>query len=721
MIVYKTKNCGFCSGVKFAIDKAENLKGEGNYLLGDIIHNETVINSLKEKGLNVINSLDELKGKSVKSVLIRTHGAPPEIYEKIKELNAIVYDCTCPFVKEIQQIVKTHYENGYKIVIIGDKNHPEVIATNGWCNNSAIISDNSFDLDKILDNKICIVVQTTFKEKKFDEIIKNFNFDNSKTVDIFKTICYTTTRRQAEAEFLSKKCDAVLCLGGKSSSNTAELYEICKANCKNVFRIYNPSQFEYETIKNFNKVGVVLGASTPIEQFQEVIQNMEEVTKDVITENASEEVATEQAPIVEATPVTAEAVEVLAEESAKKPVSLMEEAFKKIAPPTDYRIGQVVTAKISSAGDKGLTISIKNAKKDFELAKEDLLNEYNKDEYKEKEGQTIRVMVIGKNPLKFSEKAMVKILAEEAEIEEIRNGKIFEADITDKNKGGLTGKYGSYTVFVPSSQIRLGFVKDLDKYVGKKLTLKAEKVEARRRQIVGSHKVILEKEKEERDAIRLAKEEEFFANVQEGDIVLGTPVRFAAFGAFIDVNGFDCLAHISDLCWTGCENCADVLEIGKEYEFKVLKLDAEAKRVSVGYKQLQPRPWDLVAEKYNVSDVIKGKVVRILNFGAFVEVEKGIDGLIHVSEISNKYLENPATALEIGQEVEAKILDINVEKEKMSLSIKALLPVEEVKEEEETTKSKKRSSKKDEIKEEPELHEWKDDNGGASIAEMINN
>ncbi|MBQ6922702.1 MAG: S1 RNA-binding domain-containing protein, partial [Clostridia bacterium] len=293
--------------------------------------------------------------------------------------------------------------------------------------------------------------------------------------------------------------------------------------------------------------------------------------------------------------------------------------------------------------------------------------------------------------------------------------------ITATNKGGLIGKFGSYQVFVPSSQIRIGFVKDLEKYVGKTLRLRAEKVEARgpRRQIVGSQRVILEEEKAERDAIRQAKEAEFFDNVQEGDVVLGTPVRFAAFGAFINVNGFDCLAHISDLSWTGCKDCSEVLEIGKEYEFKVLKIDAENKKVSVGYKQLQPKPWDSVLERYAVGDVITGKVVRIVSFGAFVEVEKGIDGLLHVSQISNQWLENPVTALQVGQEVTAKILNIDVEHEKMNLSIKALLPVEEKPEKE--AKGKK-GDKKENADEEVELREWKDDdNGGASIADILSN
>jgi 4-hydroxy-3-methylbut-2-enyl diphosphate reductase len=322
---------------------------------------------------------------------------------------------------------------------------------------------------------------------------------------------------------------------------------------------------------------------------------------------------------------------------------------------------------------------------------------------------------------------MENVLKEEAAVEEIKNGKIFEAVITSTNKGGLTGKYGSYQVFIPASQIKLGFVKDLEKYVGKTLRLKAEKVESRgaRRQIVGSQRVILEAEKQERDAIKAEKEQEFFSNIQIGDVVLGTPVRFAAFGAFIDVNGFDCLAHISDLSWTGCADCAEVLEIGKQTEFKILKIDEENKRVSVGYKQLQPKPWDNILEKYNVGDVITGKVVRIVNFGAFVEVEKGIDGLVHVSQISNQWLENPVTALEIGQEIQAKILEIIPEKEKMNLSIKALLPEEPVAPVEEAEAEKKpakgkRAPKKEAAADPEDLREWKEDAGsGVSIAEML--
>ncbi len=696
MKFYIGKNSGFCFGVGRAVEKAFELKGNNNYVLGEIIHNEIVNKNLEDNGVKTIYKLDEVSLGSNDTVLIRTHGEKKAIHEILKEKKVNVLDCTCPFVQNIHKIVNKYYSLGYQIVIIGDKGHPEIIGINGWCDDSAVITDNANEINAINAQKLCVVAQTTFSEKKFDKIVKKIANTNVKSVDIFKTICYTTLRRQNEVEIISKKSDAVVVIGGSKSNNTNNLYLISKKYCDNVFRIIDTKNFDYEILKNYKKVGIVLGASTPISQAQEVIQKMEKITEEITT---TEVIESEVKP------------EVATEKVVK---SEMQAAFDNIKPNKDYKKGQIVVAKISSVKDNGLTVSIKNSKIDFELPKEELLKDFNKDDYNV--GDEIRLMVVGKGPLKFSEKAMQKVLQEEAEVEEIKNGKIFEAVITEVNKGGLIGKFGSYQVFVPSSQIKIGFVKDLNKYVGKTLRLKAEKVEAKgpRRQIVGSQKVILEAEKQERDAIKAAKEAEFFGNIQEGDVVLGTPVRFTNFGAFIDVNGFDCLAHISDLSWTGCSNPADVLEIGKSYEFKILKIDAEAKRVSVGYKQLQEKPWDLVPSKYQVNDVVKGVVVRLVNFGAFVEIEKGVDGLVHVTQISREFIKVPSDALQVGQEVEAKILNIDVEKERMTLSIKALLP--------EIEKPAPEKAKK--VEEEPveDLREWKDEGDSTvSIGEIIGN
>lgn len=731
MEIYLSKEDGFCFGVTDAIARASALKGEHVYLLGEIIHNEAVTERLKKAGIKVIEDVEEAP---CGTLVIRAHGAEKAVYERAAQKGLKIVDCTCPNVRKIQDIVRRYYADGYQIVILGKATHPEVVGLNGWCDRTALIIDERTELDFSRYPKACIVAQTTFSDDKFEFFLKNIPKEYLKTVEIFKTICYTTIKRQKEAARLAETCDAIVVLGSFKSNNTKELYEICRHRCNDVFWISRPDELDYKQAKKFKKVGIVSGASTPREQSLEVISNMENITE-VKTPDSNEEVAVVEEPVtaVEAVPAEEVAeVQPAAEESTEKVEAsdTMEAAIAKMdKKPQRFRIGQVITATISAATEDGLALYITNTKKEIMLAKEEMTEAYNKAEYENKIGDEIRVMIVGLDPVVLSEKAMVKVLQEEAEIEEIKNGKIFTVTVTGSNKGGLTSKFGSYQVFIPSSQIRIGYVKDLEKYVGKELRLKAEKVETEgRRQIVASQRVILEAERAEREAQKAERERAFFESIHEGDIVTGTVVRFAAFGAFVQVNGFDCLAHISDLCWTGCKNCADVLELNQSYQFKVLKVDEAAKKVSIGYKQLQPKPWDLVPEKYHVGDVIKGKVVRIVSFGAFVEVEKEVDGLVHVSQISNEWLENPTSALKVGEEIEAKILEIDPEKEKMTLSIKALLPEAERKPRRSNEKSEgeekpKRSAKRQaRTYDDDELRGWTDDNkGGSSIADLLGN
>ncbi|MBR2385588.1 MAG: S1 RNA-binding domain-containing protein, partial [Clostridia bacterium] len=483
-------------------------------------------------------------------------------------------------------------------------------------------------------------------------------------------------------------------VGGKNSSNTKKLMRICQGNCENVYFISNPDELDYKKLINFKKVGIVAGASTPNEQSMEVFLNME---------------------------------------STEVKSSVMEEALSAID-EQKFRRGQRITATISAANDDGLALYVNNTKKEIILPKDEIdCESYDKAVYAAKVGDEIEVMIVGLNPVVLSEKAIKAQKEEDEVVAKIRDGEVFTVTVTGSNKGGLVAKLGSYDVFIPSSQIRIGFVKDLEKYVGKQLRLKAEKVESngRRKQIVGSQRVILEAEKAERDAAREAKEEAFFSSINAGDVVTGKVVRFAAFGAFVEVNGFDCLAPLSDLSWTNAKTPAEVLEIGKEYEFKVLKCERETKRVSLGYKQLQPKPWQLAADKYAIGETVKGTVVRIVSFGAFVEIEKGIDGLVHVSQISHEWLENPTSVLKEGDEIEAKILDMDVEKEKMTLSIKALTPApegvqkprrekkEDAQEGEEKTERKPRRERKVEANDE-EPREWTEGGlGGISLGDLL--
>ncbi|MBQ7323649.1 MAG: 4-hydroxy-3-methylbut-2-enyl diphosphate reductase [Clostridia bacterium] len=628
------KHAGFCRGVQKAVDTAMTISPENTYVFGEIIHNQEVVEGIAKRGIQMVDSLEEVPNGA--TLLIRSHGVGRNVYQECERRNIRIVDCTCEFVKRSQRIVDENFRAGKTIAILGKATHPEVIGLNGWCEGQAVIFSSEEDDFSVLEGKnAVIVVQTTFSLEKFEKFLKNLARNQVKTVEVFKTICYTTIERQNEANELSKKCNAILVIGGLNSSNTNKLYEICAKNCPNVIRLSSAVDLSYKTIKNFKKVGIVTGASTPNAQTQEVLLKMEMETEAKAT---------------------------------------MAEVVANMDSQPKFKRGQLITATISSADDTGVAVLLPLAKKEIILDKEEVDCEvYNKEEFNARLGEELELMVIGINPVKLSQKQIKKIKEEEALLADIQEGKDFEVVCTGFNKGGLTSELGSYTVFVPAREIRMGYVKELEKYVGKKLRLRLIEIKTeRRKEIIASQRVIIEEEKAARDAAKAAKEAEFFASIHVDDVVEGKVERVTAFGAFVSVNGFDCLAHVSDLSWTGVKAVTDVLEIGQKYQFKVLKIDEESKKVSIGYKQLQAQPWELAAEKYAEGDVIHGKVVRIVPFGAFVEVEKGIDGLVHVSQISHEFLENPTTVLAIGQEVDAKILKLDCVEKKMTLSIKAI-------------------------------------------------
>lgn len=690
MEIFLAKHSGFCAGVKNAVDTALSPECDNAYVLGEIIHNPDVVRRLRENGLKTVDSLEEIPDGS--TVVFRSHGVPENYYEICRARNIKIVDCTCGFVKRTQKIVKEQYAAGKDIIIVGEPSHPEVVGLLGWCNGKATVINEINEIsDDLAQKELCVVCQTTFSAEKFDKIIKNIKKVCEKTVAVFKTICYTTVERQKEVEELAKRCDAILVVGGLNSSNTNKLYEIALKHCGNVFRLANADDLDYSKVKNFKSAGIVSGASTPNEQTREVLLKMEENTE-------------------------------------VKAANPMDEVVAKIDNEAKFKKGQTVHATISQATDDGLQILLPFSKKEVALSKDELDCEvYNAADYVGKIGETIELLVVELKPsLKLSQK-MIKVLQqEEALSAEIEAGKEFSVVCTGTNKGGLVAQLGTYSVFVPAKEIRPSFVKDLTKYEGKTLRLRAIEIKkSGRKEIIASQRVILQEERDARDAAKQEKEEEFFANIAVGDVVEGKVERVTGFGAFVSVNGFDCLAHISDLSWTGAEAVTDVLEIGKTYQFKVLKADKENKKVSIGYKQLQPQPWDLVEGKYNVGDVIHGKVVRIVPFGAFIEVEKGVDGLVHVSQISHERIETPSTCLNVGDEVDAKIIAVDTEARKMNLSIKALLPEGEKKRPQKAENGEEAPARKGRAPrrtDDDEVSSWSEGSiGGTSIADLLAN
>ena len=691
MEVILAKHSGFCTGVKRAVDTVMSLKPENTYVLGEIIHNADVVKAIEKKGLKTVERLDEVPDGA--TVVFRSHGVPQNFYEICRKRNIDVVDCTCGFVRKTQKIVTEQFALGKHIVIVGENAHPEVLGLLGWCKNSAtVVNSPDADFTNLSQKELCIVCQTTFSAQKFEKIIKNIKKVCEKTVAVFKTICYTTIERQKEVEDLAKKCGAIVVVGGLNSSNTNKLYEIAKKHCRDVFRLSSAESLDIKKLINFKSVGIVSGASTPNEQTREVLLKM-------------------------------------AENTEVKATNPMDEVVAKMDSESKYKKGQIVHATISQATNEGLEVLLPSAKKEVALSKDELDCEaYNAIDYLAKIGDPIDLIVVGLNPLKLSQKMIKTLQQEEALSAEIEGGKEFTVVCTGSNKGGLVAQFGTYSVFVPAKEIRPGFVKDLAKYEGKTLKLRAIEIKknGHKKEIIASQRVILQEERDARDAARLASEEEFFSSITVGDIVEGKVERATSFGAFVSVNGFDCLAHISDLSWTGAENVTDVLEIGKVYRFIILKIDNEHKKVSIGYKQLQPQPWDLAEGKYNVGDVVHGKVVRIVPFGVFVEVEKGIDGLVHVSQISHERIETPSTVLNVGDEIDAKIIAVDCEARKMNLSIKALLPEGEKRKShsdengEDAPKKGGRDPRR--VSHDDELSTWNEGTiGGTSIADLLAN
>lgn len=694
MQVLIAKNSGFCSGVRKAVETALDISCENAYVYGEIIHNKEVVDKITKRGLLTVDEVSSVPDGA--TLLIRSHGAERSVYEECKKRKIRIVDCTCAFVKRSREIVKRASKEGKTVVITGSSDHPEIRGLVGWASGEVFVFSSAEEDFSVLEGKeVVLISQTTFSEKSFSKIAENIQKVCSKTVEIFPTICYTTICRQREAERLSQICDAVIVIGGQNSSNTNKLAEIASANCKRVIRLTGADGFEYEKIKGCKKVGIIAGASTPDWQTREVLSKMEDNNTEVQK-------------------------------------MTMQNVVEDIDKNERYHKGQIISAKIVSATEEGVYVSA-SGKLEILLPKDELdCSEYTREAYAGRVGEELQLMVVELSPkVKLSEKSVKKIKEEEALLADVEAGKEFTVVCTGFNKGGLTAELGTFPVFIPAKEIRSGYVNDLEKYKGKKLRLRLLEIRReRRKEIIASQRVILEEEKAAREAQRAEKEEAFFDSIEVGAVVEGKVERVTSFGAFVSVNGFDCLAHISDLSWTGVKEVTDVLEIGKRYQFKVLRIDRENKKVSIGYKQLQPEPWDLAATKYAEGDVVHGKVVRIVPFGAFVELEKGVDGLVHVSQISHEWLENPTSVLSIGEEIDAKVLAFNPAEKKITLSIKALQPQPEV--EQHYTREKDRDenkggnrkarkgAKKNFSEDEDDYREWNEGGfGGVSIADLL--
>ncbi len=751
MQITVAKNAGFCFGVRNAIEIATNNLDGGIYTLGELIHNTRVIGELRENGVIPIDDLSFLKRGD--KVVIRAHGVTPATEQELRDIGCKIFDATCPFVKKLQKTAQEYSTKGYKIIIIGDKNHPEIMGLTGYCPNGYQIIDEINQVDLSTGDNFAVVSQTTFSDEKFKKIVENIQNNilySNKTVVFFDTICYTTKARQEEARALAQVNDCVLVVGDKSSSNAKRLYDVAKSVNDNVFFIEKVSDAQSLMITKFTTMALVAAASAPDELIEEVFSSMSETQNNEVLETVAENTATEAVAEVATTAPEAEEKVTPVAEKAQKTELTMDDimASDKAAGFTTYREGKRITAKIMNADENGIFVEIGGKKDGFiDKSEVNIDGSYNPADYKK--GDSVEAIIINKKgdstyvTLSKREVDLVKKNDEEALAALESSEFTLEPPLKivknkEGNPVGLEGRLGAFTVFIPGSQIRIGRVNNLEDYLDKKLRLRMLQKNGRR--ITASQRVILEEEKN-------SKEEAFWNEIVPGSVVKGKVKRFASFGAFVNVKGHDCLAHVSDLSWKKKNvDPAEILELNATYDFIVLKADRETDKVSLGFKQLQKKPYEIAAEKYPVGSVIKGTIARIHPFGAFVEIEDGIDGLIHVSQISHKYVKEASELLHEGQEVEAKI--ISFEGNRITLSMKELEPAPEVapakeKSEEDYTeqraetenkqprapraprrkieynpdKGDERRGRREDRSDEP--HEWVSDSGNATLADLL--
>ena len=646
MSIEIAKTAGFCYGVKRAVSKTYELveEKEGKIAtLGHLIHNRGVVEDLEKKGVFSYESIDEIPKDA--AVIIRTHGVKKSIIDELAKREII--DLTCPFVAKIHKIVAEHFEKGYKIVIVGDKNHPEVIGINGWCADSAIITyDKNFELPQEFSNKsICIVAQTTINRNVFVQIVQNIEKACKKVV-IFDTICSATKDRQSEAYELSARCDIMFVIGSRESSNTGKLYKIASENCPETYLIENFEDIPQNlNIKN-KKIGITAGASTPARTIEEVFTKMEEKIRN--------------------------------EES-------FAELFEKYGTKT-LNNGDIVDATVVEIRNNEVIVDLGGFKYNGQLAIDQLSDDpYLKASDIVKVGDTIQVYVVGVNDAEgkvvLSRKKVVAMESFNKLKEAFENKEILEGKIIKAVRGGVIVLAGDMQVFVPARQASLRYVQNLDTLLGNVVKLRITEMDERRKRAIGSVRVLLEEAKK-------AAEDKFWQEAEIGKEYSGVVKSITSFGAFVDLGGVDGLVHISELSWNKIKHPSEVVAEGDVLRVYIKDINEETKKISLGYKKAEDNPWVIARAKINLGDVVKCKIVRMMPFGAFAEIMPNIDGLIHISQIADRKIGKPEDVLTIGEEVEAKVIALDWDANKISLSIRALIappvtdePAEEAEEE----------------------------------------
>ena len=638
MRVIQAKSAGFCYGVERAVRLAEQTAREkgGCVMLGSIIHNAHVVRELEQLGGRCVNSVEEIRPGD--TVIIRSHGERKEVFDRLAEVGIQCVDATCPNVQRIQQLVAQADGEGRTPIIIGEEHHPEVIGVASWSGRSMIF-ETPEKLQKWLDSApenrhlpLTAVAQTTCIRSLWETSSKILKKECT-NAKLFDTICNATQRRQSEAAELAAMVDVMVVVGDRKSANTQHLTEICSERCPRVYQIEGASELEPNFLKGCSVAGLTAGASTPASIIKEVNETMSEEIKNT------------------------EAMEESFEE-------LLEKSFKTL------NTGEKVTGIVTAIGPTEVQVDL-GCKQAGYIAIDELSADPNvKPEDVVKVGDEIETYIIRVNDVEgyamLSKKRLDAVKVWDDIAEACENKTTLEGKVTEENKGGIVVNVKGVRVFVPASQSGQPRGAELSEMIGQTVSLRITEVNRARRRVVGSIRAV-------QYEARQAAQAEIWNNIEVGKHYNGVVKSMTSYGVFVDIGGVDGMVHISELSWSRIKNPAEVVSVGDPLDVYVISFDPEKRKISLGVKDHSCNPWDKFMETYKVGDVANVRIVKLMAFGAFAEVVPGVDGLIHISQIADRRIEKPSDVLSEGQMVDAKITAIDEEKQKISLSIRALL------------------------------------------------
>ena len=662
------KTAGFCFGVDRAVNLVYELVGEGKKVctLGPIIHNAQLVADLESKGVKIIDDISQ--APQGYTVVVRTHGVEKSVLDELETKGIDYVNATCPFVTKIHNIVKKQDENTV-VLIAGDKNHPEVLGIKSYCKGDSYVFKNEEELTEIIQkhkiaqkNDVICVAQTTFslnEQKKCKKIFKKL-CTNCK---IFDTICNATSDRQNEAEELSKNSDAMIVVGGRHSSNTCKLRDTGEANCP-TFLIETADELASLDLSKYNVIGVTAGASTPSVIIKEVLKSMSEEIKEKEVETPS--AVTEE--VVETAENADKATKPAVKASADGEASfeeLLNESFK------ENENSKVVTGTVVRITPTEVFVDVPGRKQTGVVAFDDLSSEnISKCEDVVAVGDEIQLVIMKTDDqdgvLKLSKRLFDAVKGWDEIVAAKENDEILEGQVTAVIRGGVLVSAKGTRVFVPASLTGVPRNQELSVLKDATVKFKIIDINPARRRAVGSIKVVS-------DAERKEKQEALWATLKEGDKVKGTVKSLTSYGAFVDLGGIDGMVHISELSWSRIKHPSEVVNVGDVVEVTIKSLDEETKKISLGFKNIEDNPWEILKRDYPVGSVVDAKIVSFATFGAFANILPTVDGLIHISQISWDRIKAPQDVLKIGDVVKAKIIEIDFDKKRVSLSMKELL------------------------------------------------